>query len=89
MTEYKDLCAARINSALRTRESKISAAQKAIQLASADLPSLVLEKWVLLKIQKHRVMMARQAERNKAEQATLQRQRDEIKHKHWRFRHWV
>ena len=81
MTTFRsqNLNTERIERALQKRESDISAAQHQIKLASAKLPALVLEKWVLLKIKKQRVKKELQAENEKAAKAKRLRQMAALK----------
>jgi hypothetical protein len=69
----------RLNRSLQKRESNIAAAEHNIKQASAKLPTLVLEKWVLLKLKTHLVKKEQQAEKAIAEKANRLRQMENLK----------
>ncbi len=71
---------ARLQTMLQKHEKDIATAEHNIKSASSKLPALVLEKWVIMKLQKQRTKKEIRAERRLTARADRERRLAAIKH---------
>ena len=79
MILYQHHTTTRLDALLQTHEKNIATAEFNIKSSSSKLPKLVLEKWVILKLQKQRAKKELLAEKGKAAKADRARRMLELK----------